>query len=72
MTGTLTGRAGRMEIDFDVHNPAAVLEVPRGAGIGKFGGIPRFPFSDMALGGQMLGKGPVRGRGLNLAKVPGS
>ncbi|MCL2585957.1 MAG: cytochrome P450, partial [Streptosporangiales bacterium] len=36
---------------------AAVLEVLRSSGIGKFGGIPRFPYEDMEFGGQKLGKG---------------
>jgi cytochrome P450 len=36
---------------------AAVLETLRWAGIGKFGGIPRFPYADTELGGQVLGRG---------------
>lgn len=40
----------------DLHE-AAVLEILRWSGIGKFGGIPRFPYEDTELGGQVLGKG---------------
>jgi cytochrome P450 len=36
---------------------AATLEILRWSGIGKFGAIPRFPFGDMELGGQLLRKG---------------
>lgn len=38
---------------------AATLEILRWSGIGKLGGIPRFPFEDMELGGQLLRKGEL-------------
>jgi cytochrome P450 len=36
---------------------AAILEILRWSGIGKFGGIPRFPYADTEFGGQVLGRG---------------
>jgi cytochrome P450 len=36
---------------------AAILEILRWSGHGKFGGLPRFPLEDTELGGQLLEKG---------------
>jgi len=36
---------------------AAILEILRWSGHGKFGGLPRFPLEDTELGGQVLEKG---------------
>ena len=38
-------------------NEDAILEVLRWSTNGKFGGIPRFPFEDVDMGGQVLEKG---------------